>query len=124
MDKTTTYPIAAGIMIYALIIILAYIQRDITVQQLILIFATPILIGVLSKGVKKGLMHGFLVPFVMVTVEIIVLYPGIFAELNIAIAAVLMMALPIALMSAALGAIGGLLGKHILKNGSKIKKNT
>ena len=115
MDKTTIRALSVGIVIYAVVIVLAYVQRDLSGPQLILMLVAPFLTGILSKGVKKGLILGFSVAFVMMIIELIVLQPGDFADLNVMMAMILMMALPVAVISALLGAIGGFLGKRIFK---------
>jgi len=107
--------LVAGIAIYVLVIILAYIQRDLTGSQLILMLVAPFVTGFLSGGIKKGLTLGFLVSFVMLVVEAIIIMPGAFTDPNVVMAVLLMMALPWAGISVALGAAGGFLGKRIFK---------
>jgi uncharacterized membrane protein len=100
---------------YALVIVLASGQRDLTLPQLILMLATPFVIGFLAGGVKKGLVFGFIVPFVMLVVEAVVLQPGTFTDPNVAMAAVIMMALPFGLLSTGLDAAGGYAGGKAFK---------
>lgn len=104
-----------GIVLYAFVIVLASIQRDLTLPQLILMLAAPFVIGFVAGGVKKGLMLGFIIPFVMLIVEAIVLQPGAFADPNVAMAAIIMTALPFGLISAGLGAAGGFAGRKTFK---------
>ena len=115
MNTRTVSAIVVGIVMYALVIVLASIQRDLTITQLALMLATPIVIGLLSGAVKKGLMLGFLISFVMLIVEGVVLQPGAFSNPNVAMTIIVMMALPLALISAGLGAAGGFLGKKVFK---------
>ncbi len=115
MDKKIGYALVVGIVMYALLIYLAYIQRDLTGPQLVLMLATPFVMGVLSGGVKKGLIIGFIVSFVVVLFEVIMLQWNALADYNVVMAIVLMMVLPFALISAGLGAVGGLLGRRIFK---------
>lgn len=115
MNMRTVSAIVVGIIMYALVIVLASVQRDLTGAQLILMLAAPFVIGFLSGGVKKGLMLGFLVSFVMLIVEGLVLQSGAFADPNVAMAIIIMMALPFALISAGLGAAGGFIGKKVHK---------
>jgi len=107
--------LVAGIAIYVLVIILASIQRDLTGSQLILMLVAPFVTGFLSGGVKKGLTLGFLISFVMLIVEAIIIMPGAFTDPNVVMAVLLMMVLPFAGISVALGAAGGFLGKRIFK---------
>jgi mannose/fructose/N-acetylgalactosamine-specific phosphotransferase system component IIC len=107
--------ILVGIVLYAIVIVLASIQRDLTLPQLILMLITPFVIGFLAGGVKNGLILGFTVPFVMLIVEVAVLQPGVFSDPNVALAAVLMTALPFGLISAGLGAAGGFAGRRAFK---------
>jgi len=115
LDKTTINALIVGIVIYAVVIVLASMQRELTGSQLILMLVAPLLTGILSKGVKKGLILGSSVAFVMIIVELNVLEPGVFVDINLIMAMILMMALPVAAISALLGAIGGFLGKRIFK---------
>ena len=115
MNMKTVSAVVVGIAMYVLLIVLASIQRDLTLAQLVLMLATPFVIGFLSGGVKKGLMLGFLISFVMLIVEVVVLQSGRFADLNVVVATVLMMALPFGLISAGLGAAGGFVGKKMFK---------
>jgi len=114
LDKRFILAIVVGIVIYVPVIILASIQRDLTGQQLILMLVAPLMTGFLSGGIKNGLILGFLVSFVMLIVESIVIMPGAFTNPNVAIAVILMV-LPFAGISLAIGAAGGLLGKRIFK---------
>ena len=107
--------IIVGIVMYALVIVLAYIQKDLTFPQLILMLATPFVIGFLSGGAKDGLILGFIVPFVTIIVEVFILQPGVFANPNVALATVIMMALPWGLISAGLGAAGGFAGRKAFR---------
>jgi hypothetical protein len=100
---------------YALVIVLAYIQRDLAGAQLILMLATPFVVGFLSEGAKRGLLLGFLISFVMLIVEEVVLQPAAFADPNVVMAIILMMALPFALISAGLGVAGGFVGGKVFK---------
>lgn len=77
--------------------------------------ATPFVTSFLAGGVKSGLAFGLIVPFVMLIVEAIVLQPNSFADPNIAMAIILMMALPFGLISAGLGAAGGFAGRKVFK---------
>lgn len=115
MDKTIVYPVVVGIAMYTLVIYLAFIQRDLTVSQLILMLAAPFTIGVLSGGIKRGLILGFLIAFIMVVLEAAIIQTGAFVNPNVIMAIVLMMALPLAAISAGLGAVGGLIGKRLFK---------
>ncbi len=115
MNIRTISAVVAGIIMYVLIIALASVQRDLTGPQLVLMLATPFVIGFLSGGVKRGLMFGFLIPFIMLIAEGVILQPGAFADPNVAMAVILMMALPFALISAGLGAAGGFLGRRLFK---------
>lgn len=118
MDRKIVYAIVVGIVMYMLLLYLAYLQRDLTGSQLVLILATPLVMGILSAGVKKGLMVGFAVSFVMVLIEVMILQWGAFADVNVVMAVVIMMVVPLALLSAGLGALGGLLGRRIFKKSS------
>jgi len=115
MDKKIIYALAVGIVMYALLVYLAYLQRDLTGVQLILMLATPFVMGVLSGGVKRGLMMGFAVSFVVLLLEVMMLQWGAFSDPNVVMAVVIMMVLPFALISAVLGMAGGLLGRRIFK---------
>jgi len=115
VNKNIIYSVVIGVAIYAVVIYLAFIQRDLTGQQLILMLAAPLAIGVVSGGVKKGLSFGFLIPFIMLILESAVLQPGAFANPNVVLAVVVMMVLPLAAISAGLGAAGGLIGKRVFK---------
>lgn len=53
MDKTVIQPIVIGIVMYGVLIVLAYAQRDLTVTQLILMVAAPLLIGIFSREIKR-----------------------------------------------------------------------
>lgn len=115
MNKRTISAVAVGIIMYALLIALAYAQRDLTLAQLVLMLATPFVIGFLSGGIKKGLMLGFLISLVMFTIEVMVIQQGILADVNVALTVIIMMVLPLVLISAGLGAVGGFAGKKLLK---------
>jgi predicted permease len=77
--------------------------------------ATPFVASFLAGGVKSGLAFGLIVPFVMLIVEAIVLQPNSFADPNIAMAIILMMALPFGLISTGLGAAGSFAGRKVFK---------
>jgi len=72
----TIYALIVGIVMYVLVIYLAYIQRDLTGSQLILMLAAPFVMGVLSGGIEKGLINGFLLSFVMLMLEAIIIQSG------------------------------------------------
>jgi len=112
MNKRTISAVAVGIIMYALLIALASAQRDLTLAQLVLMLATPFAIGFLSGGIKKGLTLGFLISLVMLTAEVIIIQNGVFADPNVALTVILLMALPFALISAGIGAAGGFAGKN------------
>ncbi|NWG10333.1 hypothetical protein HXY33_01065 [Candidatus Bathyarchaeota archaeon] len=99
---------------YVLLIVLASVQGDLTIHQLIIVLAAPIIMGVISARVKMGLILGFVVSLIMLIVEAFVIQPEVFANPNI-IAAVVLMSLPFVLLSATLGAIGGFAGKRLFK---------
>jgi len=115
MDKQVVYALAAGIVMYFIIIYLAYVQKDLTIHQLILIFVTPFVIGVLSGGIKKGLILSVVVSFVMLMIELIVIIPSAFTDINVVLA-LMAMILPYVGISAGMGAVGGLLGRRVFKN--------
>ena len=115
MDKKIIYALIVGIVMYLLLIYLAYVQRDLTGSQLVLMLATPFVVGFLSGGVKKGLVIGFGVSFVMLLLEVMVIQWGAFTDPNVVMAIIVMMVLPFALISAGLGTAGGLLGRRIFK---------
>jgi len=120
MDKKTIYALVAGTVLYILLLYLAYIQRDLTGQQLILMLVAPLLIGFLSGGVKRGLILSFLLSFTMFIVEVIVMFgPGALSNPNVFMAILLMMALPLTGLSAGLGAVGGLIGRLVFKKPKK-----
>jgi len=85
--------------------------------------ATPVVIGVISGGVKKGLILGFLIPLAMMIIEAIVLQPGAFSDINVVLAIFVMMALPIAGLSLGLGALGGFIGRRVFKEKKEPPKN-
>jgi len=109
------YALVVGVVLYVLLVYLAYVERDLTGSQLVLMLATPLVMGVLSGGVRKGAFVGFVVSFVMLLVEVIVLQSGAFSDVNVVAAVIIMMVLPWALISAGLGAVGGLVGRRIFK---------
>ena len=115
MDKKIVRALIGGIAVYVLVIILAYIQRDLSGPQLLLMLVAPFVTGFLATGVKKGLILGFLISFVMLIVEALILMPGAFSDPNVVMAILLMSALPFALISIPLGATGGLLGRRVFK---------
>jgi uncharacterized membrane protein len=115
MKLRTLSAIAVGIVMYAFVIVLASAQKDLTLPQLILMLATPFVIGFLVGGVKNGLIFGFIISFVMLIIEAVVLQPSAFSDPNRAMATILMMALPFGLISAGLGAAGGLAGRKVFK---------
>jgi len=114
LDKKIIVAIAVGIAAYIPVIYLASVQRDLTGQQLILMLAAPFVVGIISGGVKNGLILGFLVSFIMLILESLVIMPGAFSNPNVAMT-VVVMTLPIAGISLALGAAGGFLGKRVFK---------
>ena len=109
------YALVVGVVLYVLLVYLAYVERDLTGSQLVLMLATPLVMGVLSGGVRKGAFVGFVVSFVMLLVEVIVLQSGAVTDVNVVAAVIIMMVLPWALISAGLGAVGGLVGRRIFK---------
>jgi uncharacterized membrane protein len=113
MKLKTLSAIVIGIVMYALVIVLASVQKDLTLPQLILMLATPFVIGLLAGGVKNGLIFGFVISFVMLIVEAVALQPSAFGDPNRAMATILMMALPFGLISAGLGAVGGFAGSKV-----------
>ncbi len=114
MDNRTSTAIFAGAILYVIVIALRYVQNDLTGPQLLLMLAAPAATGLLARGVKKGLTPSFAISLVMLTLEAVITLPGAFANPNVAVAIILML-LPFALISAALGAVGGLLGRRIFK---------
>ena len=111
----TISAIATGIMMYLLIIALVYVQRDLMGSQLVFMLTTPFVIGFLSGGVKRGLLLRFLIPFIMLIVKEVALQSGAFADPNVAMTVILIMALPFALISTGLGAAGGFLDRRLFK---------
>lgn len=118
MDRMVVLGAAVGIVMYILLIYLASIEGDLTGTQLILMLATPLVMGVISSGTKIGLLLGFLISLVMLIVETFIIQPEAFADPNRAMAVIIMMVLPFALISAGLGALGGFIGSRVLKKKS------
>lgn len=115
MVSRTITALFAGAIIYILVIALRSAQGDLTGPQLLLMLVAPLAIGLLAGGAKKGLVLGFVVSLVMLVLEAVIIFsPGVFADPNV-VAALIFMLLPFALISAALGAVGGLLGRRIFK---------
>jgi hypothetical protein len=119
MDKKIVYALVAGIVVYLLIICLAYVQRDLTIHQLILLLAAPFVMGLLCGGIKNGVILSVVVSFVMLMVELIVISPGAFTNINVVLAFIVM-TLPFVGISAGLGAVGGLVGRRIFKNKEEV----
>jgi hypothetical protein len=115
MDKNVIYSLVAGLIIYFVVIYLAYIQRDLTGQQLVLMIVAPIVIGILSGGIKKGIIIAAVVSLVMMTLEVVVLMSGAISDLNVLLTIMIMMALPWVAISAGLGAVGGLISRRLFK---------
>ncbi|MBS7633535.1 hypothetical protein KEJ15_07985 [Candidatus Bathyarchaeota archaeon] len=115
MDKRIIYAIVAGIVMYSLLVYLAYVQRELTGPQLLLMLVAPCVVGVLSGGIKRGAAFGFVFSFAAVLIEVAILQSGALGDVNLVMAVIIMIALPWALISAGLGALGGLLGRHIFK---------
>jgi hypothetical protein len=110
--------VVVGIVMYILLIYLASVEGDLTGTQLILMLAAPLVMGVLSRGTKIGLLLGFVISFVMLIVEAIIIQPEAFADPNRVMAVIIMMVLPFAGISAGLGAVGGLVGSRVLEKKS------
>ncbi|MDH7563953.1 MAG: hypothetical protein QHH24_03595 [Candidatus Bathyarchaeota archaeon] len=94
---------------------MAYVQGELTGPQLLLMLVAPFVVGVLSGGVKRGAALGFVFSFVAVIAEVAILQSGALGDVNVVMAVIIMMALPWALISTGLGALGGLLGRRIFK---------
>jgi hypothetical protein len=76
-------------------------------------------VGFLSGGVKKSLGYGFLLSFIMLLLEFFIIQSGAFTDPNVAMTVILMMVLPFAALSAALGTAGSFLGRCVLKKALK-----
>lgn len=70
--------------------------------------------GIFSRGIKKGVILGFLISFIMFMVELIVLYPGAFTDLDM-VMAIIIMILPWVALSTGLGAVGGLISEFVFR---------
>jgi hypothetical protein len=115
MDKNVIYAVVVGVVLYIMLVYLAYVQGELTGPQLLLMLITPIVMGVLSGGVKKGTITSFVVSFLALLVEVVIMQSGTFSDINVVMAVIIMMLLPWALISAGLGALGGLVGRRIFK---------
>jgi hypothetical protein len=115
MNKHTVFSIVVGIVMYALVIYLAFLQRDLTGQQLILMLVAPLVIGFFSGGIKRGIILGFLISFVMLLLEAAIIQTGAFSNPNAVMAVIIAMVLPFAAISAGLGALGGLVGRRMFR---------
>ena len=115
MDKNVIYAVVVGVVLYIMLVYLAYVQGELTGPQLLLMLIAPIVMGVLSGGVKKGTITSFVVSFLALLVEVVIMQSGTFSDINVVMAVIIMMLLPWALISAGLGALGGLVGRRIFK---------
>ncbi len=112
MDKRIIYATVLGVILYALLIYLAYLQQSLTGEQLLIMLITPLLIGVVSGKIKTAVILGFIISFVMLSIESILLNSA--GDINIALAGMLL-SLPFVGISIALAAVGGLIGKKVIK---------
>jgi hypothetical protein len=115
MNKRIIYAVVLGVILYSLIAYLNVIQGDLTIHQLILIIVTPLLIGITVGTVKKSALFGFVISFVMLTLEVFIVQAGASANINVLAAVLLASVLPLALISTGLAALGGLVGKKVIK---------
>ncbi len=114
LDKRVIYAIVVGVVLYALLILVAYLQQDLSIHQLLLIVITPLVMGAVSGKIKKAAILGFVVSFIMLTLELAIIQPVIFTDASMILVGVLMV-LPYVVISIALAAVGGLIGKKVIK---------
>ncbi len=114
MENGTKRALLVGAAIYAAVVALRDAEGDMSGLQLVLILAAPLLMGLLAGGAKRGLLLGFTLSLALVLSEILILYPAALLH-PIFAAAFLIVFMPLTLLSAVLGALGGLLGRRLPK---------
>ena len=111
MNMKTIQAIILGIVLYSLLLFVAYVEQTLRIEQLLLIIITPILVGILSGSIKAGAILTFVLSLGAFTVEAAIFAGG---DLNVMIAIVVSSLLFVAI-SVGLGALGGLIGKRVRK---------
>lgn len=115
MDKRIVYAAVIGVALYLVIFYLNMLQGDLTFHQLLLIIVTPLIVGIVSGKIKNAAAMGFIISFVMLAVEVFVIQNTPSNDANIVFTVLIAMVLPLALISTALAAAGGLIGKKVIK---------
>ena len=111
MNMKTIYSVILGIVLYALLLYIAYVEQTLRIEQLLLIIITPLLVGILSGSIKAGVVLGFFLSLGAFTVE-----AAIFAGGNPSVMmGIVVSSLLFVAISAGLGALGGLVGKRMQK---------
>lgn len=114
MDKKILCATIVGVILYVLLFYVAYVQKDLSIHQLLLMLITPLIIGVISGKIKRAAILGFVISFVMLTLEPLVLQPAGAADPSRIFATILLI-MPFILISVAMAAVGGLIGKRLIK---------
>jgi len=113
MDKKIVYAVIVGVALFALGMTLRIFANQ-EGPQIILFFITFLVVGLIATGVKRGLLLSFVLSLILSFASNAILSPQVFDDINV-VMALLVFSLIASLMCAALGAVGGLVGKRIFK---------
>lgn len=113
MDRKIIYAVIVGIVLFVLATaLMVYANQE--GFQIILFFLTFFAVGFIATGVKRGFMLSFVLAFIFSVLRSAILFPQNFSDINV-VAAIIILSLITSAICGVLGAVGGLIGKRILK---------
>lgn len=89
--------------------------------RIILFFLTPLIVGIVATGVKRGFLLGFGLSFIFAIIGTLALSPdqvNAMRDINVALAFIIL-ALITSVIDGALGAVGGFIGGRVFKKPKK-----
>jgi MFS family permease len=120
VDKKVVYAIVIAVLIFAIGTALQKFANN-EGAKLILFFVGLFAAGFIVTGVKRGFLLGFILAIAFTIANMAILSPesfGALSDVNVALAFILLTLIN-ALIAAVLAAVGGFLGKRILKKREK-----
>jgi len=113
VDKKIIYAIIVGVVLFALATsLMLYANQE--GLQIILFFLTFFIVGFIATGIKRGFILSFVLALVLSIVREAILFPQNFNDVNV-VAAILILSVIASAVCGVLGAVGGFIGKRILK---------